>query len=58
MQGELNVDVLEHDATKKLAKWFEDRWNAHWCLDISKDLISIIEESWARERRSRRTTSK
>lgn len=26
-QGELNVDVLDHDAAKKLAKWFDDRWN-------------------------------
>ena len=24
-QGELNVDVLDHDACNKLAKWFEDR---------------------------------
>lgn len=24
-QGELNVDVLDHDATAKLAKWFDDR---------------------------------
>lgn len=48
-QGELNVDVLDHDATQKLAKWFEDRWNDHWCLDISKELVEIIETSWARE---------
>jgi superfamily II DNA or RNA helicase len=48
-QGELNVDVLDHDATQKLAKWFEDRWNDHWCIDISKELIEIIEQSWARE---------
>ncbi len=48
-QGELNVDVLDHDATEKLAKWFDDRWNDHWCLDISKELIEIIETSWARE---------
>ncbi len=26
-QGELNIDVLDHDACNKLAKWFEDRWN-------------------------------
>ena len=26
-QGELNVDVLDHDACRKLARWFEDRWN-------------------------------
>jgi PLD-like domain len=48
-QGELNVDILDHDACLKLARWFEDRWNDRWCLDISKELVSIIEESWARE---------
>ena len=48
-QGELNVDVLDHDACLKLAQWFEDRWNDRWCLDISKELVNIIEESWARE---------
>lgn len=48
-QGELNVDVLDHDACNKLAAWFEDRWNDHWCLDISDELVRIIEESWARE---------
>src|SRR5712692_8537826 len=48
-QGELNVDVLDYDASQKLAKWFEDRWKDRWCLDISKELVSIIEESWARE---------
>jgi superfamily II DNA or RNA helicase len=48
-QGELNVDVLDYDASQKLAKWFEDRWQDRWCLDISKELVSIIEESWARE---------
>lgn len=48
-QGELNVDVLDHDACQKLARWFEDRWNDRWCLDISDELAAIIEESWARE---------
>jgi superfamily II DNA or RNA helicase len=48
-QGELNVDVLDHDACNKLAKWFEDRWNDRWCVDISHELVKIIEESWARE---------
>jgi superfamily II DNA or RNA helicase len=48
-QGELNVDVLDHDATQKLAHWFEARWNDRWCLDISNELVQIIEESWARE---------
>lgn len=48
-QGELNVDVLDHDACNKLAKWFEDRWNDRWCVDISGELADIIDESWARE---------
>ena len=49
-QGELNLDVLEHDACNKLADWFEDRWRERWCIDISKDLADIIEESWAADR--------
>jgi SNF2 family DNA or RNA helicase len=48
-QGELNVDVLDHDACQKLAKWFEERWNDRWCIDISDELANIIKESWARE---------
>ncbi len=47
--GELNVDVLEHDATRKLAAWFDARWDDRFCLDITEDLISVLEESWARE---------
>jgi SNF2 family DNA or RNA helicase len=48
-QGELNVDVLDHDACQKLARWFEDRWDDRWCIDISAELAQIIEDSWARE---------
>jgi hypothetical protein len=48
-QGELNVDVMDHDACDKLAAWFEARWNDRWCIDISDELATIIEESWAGE---------
>lgn len=48
-QGELNVDVLDGDACNKLAQWFEDRWTDKFCLDISAELLQVIEESWARE---------
>jgi len=44
------VDVLDHDACRKLANWFEERWNDKWCLDISHELIQVIEKSWAREK--------
>jgi superfamily II DNA or RNA helicase len=49
LQGELNVDVLDHDACQKLVRWFEERWNDRWCIDISNELAEIIEQSWARE---------
>jgi hypothetical protein len=48
-QGELNVDVMDHDSCQKLSKWFQDRWTDKWCLDISKEIIEIIDQSWARE---------
>ena len=48
-QGELNIDVLDSDACQKLDAWFEERWNEKWCIDISKELAEIIDESWARE---------
>jgi len=46
-QGELNVDVLEQDSALKLSKWFNERWNDRWCIDISNDLIQTIQTSWA-----------
>src|SRR5258708_2202172 len=48
-QGELNIDVLDGDACKKLAGWFQERWEDRWCLDISTELAQIIDESWARD---------
>jgi len=49
-QGELNVEVLDPDTCQKLEDWFEDRWTDRWCIDISKELVKIIEQSWAREK--------
>ena len=47
-QGELNVDVLDHDACAKLRQWFKDRWDDRLCVDISAELAAIIDASWAR----------
>jgi len=47
-QGELNVDVVEQDTATKLEDWFNARWNDRWCIDITDDLIEILENSWAR----------
>ena len=46
-QGELNIDVLDQDAAGKLQQWFEDRWNDRYCVDITSELLQIIEKSWA-----------
>ena len=48
-QGELNVDVLDLDAANKLVDWFEGRWKDRWCVDITQELIQVIDESWARD---------
>jgi superfamily II DNA or RNA helicase len=48
-QGELNVDVVEQDAALKLSKWFQDRWDNRWSIDITAELINILDESWASE---------
>jgi len=47
-QGELNIDVLDGDATEKLARWFDAQWDDKWCIDISAELVEIIGQSWAR----------
>ncbi len=45
--GELNIDVLDQESCKNLNKWFEDKWQDQFSLDISQEIIKIIEESWA-----------
>jgi superfamily II DNA or RNA helicase/ribosomal protein L21 len=49
-QGELNVDVVEKDAGRKLATWFQNRWDDRWSIDITEELAEIIENSWASEK--------
>lgn len=44
--GELNVDVKDDDACKKLSQWFNARWNDRFSLDISAELAAILRESW------------
>ncbi len=48
-QGELNVDVVNCDATRKLQRWFDDRWDDDLAFDLSDELVQLIETSWARE---------
>ena len=48
-QGELNVDVVDGDATDKLARWFEDRWNDPFTVDAMPELAESLHESWISE---------
>lgn len=47
---ELNVDVRDHDATEKLVRWFAERWEDRFAVDISEELSDIILESWVKPR--------
>ena len=48
-QGELNAEFGDSDSAQKLADWFDDRWNDRFCIDITKELIEAIDNSWASE---------
>ena len=49
-QGELNAEFGDSDSAEKLSHWFDDRWEDKFCLDITKELIEIIDNSWAGEK--------
>lgn len=46
-QGELNVDVLDQDAAKKLLVWFDQRWNDPMSIELTATLLELIRCSWA-----------
>ncbi|MCQ2257284.1 MAG: SNF2-related protein [Bacteroidaceae bacterium] len=46
-QGELNAEMDDSDNAEKLYQWFCDRWEDKFSIDITEDLIDIIQNSWA-----------
>ncbi len=48
-QGELNVDVLDEDATQKLHEWFKSQWERSCAISIDAELVDVIERSWVSE---------
>jgi len=48
-QGELDADIENNRDLEALAEWFDDRWNDRFCIDITKELIDAIDNSWASE---------
>ena len=47
--GELDADIENNRDLEALAQWFDDRWNDRFCIDITKELIDAIDNSWAGE---------
>ena len=47
---ELNIDVTDNDASRKLANWFTDRWEDPFSLKITSEIIELIEQSWASDK--------
>ena len=48
--GELNAEFADVGDTAVYDKWFNDRWNDTFSVDITEELISILDESWASEK--------
>lgn len=46
-QGELNAEMDDSDNAEKLAAWFNDRWEDRFSIDITEELVEVIENSWA-----------
>ena len=47
--GELDADIENNRDLEALADWFDERWNDRFCIDIIKELIDAIDNSWAGE---------
>lgn len=48
-QGELDADIENSRDLEALDQWFNDRWTSRFCIDITKELIDAIDNSWAGE---------
>lgn len=46
-QGELNAEMDDQNNVERLDRWFNDRWEDRYSIDISEDLIDVINDSWA-----------
>ena len=45
--GELDADIENNRDLEALEEWFDNRWNDRFCIDITKELIDAIDNSWA-----------
>ncbi|MBQ3290193.1 MAG: helicase [Kiritimatiellae bacterium] len=45
--GELNAEFGDFHDNQKYARWFDDRWNDTFSVDITQDLIDALDACWA-----------
>lgn len=48
-KGELNIELQDTNQNQELVEWFEKLWNHRACIDITKELIEVLEGSWANQ---------
>lgn len=44
---ELNIDVMDQDASGKVAHWFDTLWYDPFSMPVTAEIIELIQESWA-----------
>lgn len=48
-KGELNIEITDNDQNNGLTDWFTDLWEDRVCIDITQELIQVLEDSWANQ---------
>jgi len=44
--GELNLEETDREQAQALAEWFKSKWDDNYSIDLTEDLIEILENSW------------
>lgn len=48
-QGELSLEETDQQLAGELHDWFQARWNDQYSIDITDDLIAVLNQSWVRD---------
>jgi len=47
--GELDAEFGDYHDNQRYAAWFDARWNDRFSIDITSDLMAVLDEGWASE---------
>ena len=45
--GELNLEETDREKGEELSQWFDQHWQDTFSIDVTQELISVLENSWA-----------